>query len=219
MKNLLKNIAETLDSCDYLRLDNKIYPPFVVLPESSSQVADILQAANREGFPVYVVGKGSEIRWERLTNDGILLSTERLKKNIVVHKNDFVVEVDCGFSCEEISQKCTENALLFPLQNLNGKISTIGGNYCSGTESIFDFYYGSFYDNVLGVEFISPEGKFVRFGGKSLKNVTGYNFQGFLYGSNGKFGVITKLFIKLYPLKKILDYCFKISYRYFFIHH
>ena len=54
--------------------------------------------------------------------------------------------------------------------------------------------YGVTKDYVLGLEVVTPEGEFIRTGGRTIKNVTGYDLTKLIVGSEGTLGVITKEF-------------------------
>lgn len=62
--------------------------------------------------------------------------------------------------------------------------------------------YGVTKDYVLGIEFVSPTGEIVNAGGRSLKNVSGYNLTQLIVGSEGTLGIITKIFFRLIPMPK-----------------
>ena len=59
--------------------------------------------------------------------------------------------------------------------------------------------YGVTKNYVLGLEVVLPTGEIVLMGGKSVKDVAGYNLKDFLIGSEGTLGVITKVLLKLLP--------------------
>jgi glycolate oxidase len=62
----------------------------------------------------------------------------------------------------------------------------------------------------MGMEVVLPSGDVLLTGGKSVKDVAGYNLRDFLVGSEGTLGIFTKILLKLIPLpqasKTILAY-------------
>jgi glycolate oxidase FAD binding subunit len=53
---------------------------------------------------------------------------------------------------------------------------------------------------LLGLKAVSPNGDIVSFGGKTMKNVSGYDMIKLLIGSWGGFGIITEITTKVLPL-------------------
>ena len=62
--------------------------------------------------------------------------------------------------------------------------------------------YGVTRDYVRGLEVVLPDGKVVEFGGKVVKNSTGYAMKDLMIGSEGTLGIITKATLKILPLPK-----------------
>jgi glycolate oxidase len=60
--------------------------------------------------------------------------------------------------------------------------------------------YGVTRDYVRGLEVVLPDGSIVEFGGKVVKNSTGYAMKDLMVGSEGTLGIITKATLKLIPL-------------------
>ncbi|MBQ8032842.1 MAG: FAD-binding oxidoreductase, partial [Elusimicrobiaceae bacterium] len=71
---------------------------------------------------------------------------------------------------------------------------TLGGLFCGGT-------LPPFYSHVLGVEALLPDGSYVRYGGKLMKNAAGYPLTRLFAGSQGTLGLITQLTFKVFARK------------------
>ncbi len=57
-------------------------------------------------------------------------------------------------------------------------------------------------DFVRGLEVVLPNGDVVEFGGKVVKNSSGYDLKDLIIGSEGTLGLVTKAILKLLPLPK-----------------
>ncbi|MBI4443861.1 MAG: FAD-binding oxidoreductase, partial [Acidobacteria bacterium] len=60
--------------------------------------------------------------------------------------------------------------------------------------------YGTFRDVMIGMRFVTADGKLAKSGGKVVKNVAGYDMAKLLIGSLGSLGVITDVNFKVFPL-------------------
>ena len=82
------------------------------------------------------------------------------------------------------------------------KSATIGGNISTNAGGMRAVKYGVTRDYVRGLEVVLPNGKIVEFGGKVVKNSSGYSLKDLMIGSEGTLGFITKATLKLLPLPK-----------------
>ena len=56
--------------------------------------------------------------------------------------------------------------------------------------------YGVTRDYVMGLEVVLPDGTITQFGGKVVKNSSGYDLKDLIIGSEGTLGFITKAILK-----------------------
>jgi len=77
--------------------------------------------------------------------------------------------------------------------------ATIGGTLAVGLSGIRRLRVGPLRDQVLEVRFATADGRLVRGGGPTVKNVTGYDLPRLLVGSFGTLGVITRVILRCRP--------------------
>jgi glycolate oxidase len=75
--------------------------------------------------------------------------------------------------------------------------STLGGNVACNAGGPRCLKYGITGDYVMGLTVVLADGRVIKTGGKSIKNVTGYNLTQLLVGSEGTLGIITEILVKL----------------------
>ena len=77
--------------------------------------------------------------------------------------------------------------------------ATIGGAVASGLSGPRRAYCGALRDFVLGIEMIDGRGGLLRFGGRVIKNVAGFDISRLMTGSLGTLGVLTEITLKTVP--------------------
>jgi glycolate dehydrogenase FAD-binding subunit len=76
---------------------------------------------------------------------------------------------------------------------------TVGGLLSVGLSGHRRLRYGPLRDRVLEVRFVTGDGRVVRGGGPTVKNVTGYDLPRLLVGSFGTLGVLTRVILRCQP--------------------
>jgi glycolate oxidase FAD binding subunit len=99
------------------------------------------------------------------------------------------------------------NGFFLPLDPPFSERATIGGVYASNGSGPSRLRYGAVRDQVLGVRGIEAQGGEVGFGGKTVKNVSGYDLTKFLIGSAGSLCLITAAIMRVYPLPAASSIC------------
>jgi glycolate oxidase FAD binding subunit len=85
--------------------------------------------------------------------------------------------------------------------------ATIGGVYATNASGPLRLRYGTIRDQALGVRGADAMGREIGFGGKTVKNVSGYDLTKFFVGSAGSLGLITSISFRVYPLPDSASLC------------
>jgi glycolate oxidase FAD binding subunit len=83
-----------------------------------------------------------------------------------------------------------------------GEQATIGGFVASGLSGPRRPYAGAVRDLVLGVRIVDGKGDDLRFGGRVMKNVAGFDVARLMTGALGTLGVITEVSLRCMPMPK-----------------
>jgi glycolate oxidase len=78
----------------------------------------------------------------------------------------------------------------------------MGGSVAENSGGLRGLKYGVTKHYVMGMEVVLANGDRVRFGGKTVKNVTAYDFSNLFVGSEGTLGIIVEITCKLLPVPK-----------------
>jgi glycolate oxidase FAD binding subunit len=77
--------------------------------------------------------------------------------------------------------------------------ATVGGLMATADSGPLKSSFGGVRDFCIGVQFVTPDGKVAKGGGRVVKNVAGYDLMKLLIGSYGSLAIITKANFKVYP--------------------
>lgn len=187
-------------------------PDLILYPESTKDIESIMKLANKLQLPIYPVGTGTMFlkKIEPFTS-GILLSTEKLKKIVEYRPKNMSIEVEAGLTFQELQKLLAQDNIFYPVEPDEGS-STIGGQVAVNGYGRKKYMYKSSRFYIMGMEFISAQGDMIRVGGRTVKNVSGYDVSQLLAGSWGLFGIITKVTLRLKPLPEnnlIMKYIFR----------
>ena len=183
------------------------YPEAVVLPETTSQVAEILKLANRHMIPIVPRGAGTGYACAAIAYEGgIVLSTERMNRVIEIDEQNMVLVVEPGVRTVDVQKIATQKGYLYAGEPSSSDSSFIGGNVATNAGGLKAVKYGTTRQQVMGLEIVTPEGEILTLGGKLKKDSTGYGLIQLMVGSEGTLGVVTKVYLKMVPrLPHVID--------------
>lgn len=174
---------------------------FVVLPENTHQVKNIVSLCNQYNTPLIARGKGTGTTGATVPiSGGIILSTERMNKITQVAPDDRYIVVQPGVTNAEVQTAAAEHGFFWAPDPTSAAFCTIGGNLAYNSAGPRAVKYGTPRDNTLGLQVITGNGKLMRCGVYTTKGVVGYDLTRLLIGSEGTLGIITEATLKLTPL-------------------
>jgi glycolate oxidase len=175
-------------------------PVAIVRPQLREQISSIIQLANNERFAVVPRGSGSGLSGGSIpTEDSIVLLTNHWNKILEIDQRNLTAWVEPGVITAQIQTAVEAIGLFYPPDPGSASISTLGGNVAENAGGLRGLKYGVTKNYILGMEVVLPNGEAVLLGGKSVKDVAGYNLKDFLIGSEGTLGIYTKILLKLIP--------------------
>lgn len=177
-------------------------PDAVVLPETTEQVAAIMQLANRERIPVTPRGAGTGLEFAAVVGPagGIVLDTSRMNRILEVNAEKMYMVVEPGVITADIQKEAQKLGLLYAGDPCSGDCCCIGGNAATNAGGNRAVKYGTTRDQIYAIEVVLPTGDVAHFGSRLKKVSTGYPLKDIIVGSEGTLGIITKLTLRLVPL-------------------
>ena len=176
-------------------------PDAVVFPQNTREVSDVLKIANRERIPVVPRGAGSNLCGGVVPiRGGIVLLTDRMNRILEIDQRNLTATVQPGVVLAHLHAAVERLGLFYPPDPASLSVSTLGGNVAEGAGGPRAVKYGTTKDYVLGLEVALPTGEVIRTGGKTVKNVSGYDLTHLFVGSEGTLGFIAEITVRLIPL-------------------
>lgn len=161
---------------------------------------DAVNAALVQKQALRITGEGSKSFLYSGDTTIPFLATSDHKGVIEYRPEELVITLRAGTKLSELREITAEHGQMWacdpPLFDGRG---TVGGAIASGWCGPGRPWYGTVRDSLLGVEMINGYGEHLRFGGKVIKNVAGFDVARVLAGSQGTLGVLLSASLKLLP--------------------
>ena len=178
-------------------------PDIIVMPTSAEQVQSIVNLARRSGIAIYPRGAGTNLSGGTIpVEHGIVLSLQKMNKIIEVDAENLTAVVQPGVIIQELNNAAAPHGLMYPPDPGTVTTATMGGSVAENSGGLRGLKYGVTKHYVMGMEVVLANGDRVRFGGKTVKNVTAYDFSNLFVGSEGTLGIIVEITCKLLPSPK-----------------
>jgi len=178
-------------------------PDFVAMPAGVEEIRRIVNLARTRGIPIYPRGAGTNLSGGAIPLErGIVLSFQRMNRILEVDAENLTATVQPGVVIQELNNAVAPHGLIYPPDPGTVNTATMGGSVAENSGGLRGLKYGVTKHYVMGMEVVLANGDKVRFGGKTVKNVTAYDFASLFVGSEGTLGIITEITVKLIPAPK-----------------
>jgi glycolate oxidase len=178
-------------------------PDVVVMPANVAEVQAVVSLARARGIAIYPRGAGTNLSGGAIPlHRGIVLSFQKMNRIVDVDPENLTAIVEPGVVIQELNNAVAPHGLIYPPDPGTVATATMGGSVAENSGGLRGLKYGVTKHYVMGMEVVLANGNKVRFGGKTVKNVTAYDFSSLFVGSEGTLGIITQITVKLIPAPK-----------------
>ncbi len=175
-------------------------PGAVVRPGNTAEVAAVARACHAARTPLVPRGAGSGYTGGAVpTQGGVVVTLERMNRILEIDGDNLLAVVEPHVITGDLQAAVERQGLFYPPDPASLARSVIGGNVAECAGGPRAFKYGVTKHYVLGLEAVLATGDVIRTGGKTVKNVVGYDLTHLLVGSEGTLAVITKVILRLIP--------------------
>jgi len=152
-----------------------------------SEAAEILRRAAEEGRRVSIDREGGDV----------VLATAGLDQVLEHEAGDLTCIVEAGVRVRDLNERLARHGQMLALDPPGNP--TIGACLAANLSGPRRHRYGTARDLAIGVTVVLGDGTIASSGGKVVKNVAGYDLAKLFCGSEGRFGLIARVALRLHP--------------------
>jgi glycolate oxidase subunit GlcD len=195
--NVLSDPDELLAyECDGLTF-HRARPHFVVFPETTKEVSELLRLADRYEMPYLARGSGTGLSGGAVPlKGGLILQLSRMNRILEIDTANRAAVVQPGVVNLEVSRRVAPLGFFYAPDPSSQVACTIGGNIAENSGGPHCLKYGTTVNHTCALEVVLAGGDIVDLGSAS-PDVPGYDLCGAFVGSEGTFGIATKIRLKL----------------------
>ncbi len=200
----------------------------VAQPTTTEVVSNLLKFCKEENIPVVPRGHGTSGYGGALpTRGGLVIEMTRMNEIYNIDKEKMTIEVGAGIIWGKLLEDLDDEGLSVAAYPSSAPSSTVGGWVAAGGSGIGSTKYGGIKEQVVDIEVVLPDGEIIRTSDTPLNIFRDDKPEPFFKGdetffyetelspqkdinttelfvdSNGTLGIITKVVLKIIPLRKI----------------
>ncbi len=175
-------------------------PDVVVSPGSTEETAAVVKLANKYNVPIYPRGSGTNLSGGTIpVKGGIVLSMLNMDKILEIDSENLTSWVQSGVIIQDLNDGVAKYGLIYPPDPGTVTTATMGGSVMENSGGLRGLKYGVTKHYIMGMKIVLANGEVIKWGGKTVKNVSGYDLTALFTGSEGTLGIVTEILVKLTP--------------------
>ena len=172
------------------------------MQETVERFSELIRRAAEKQTALRVRGGGSKDFYGGKPQ-GEILDAASFRGIVNYEPTELVITARCGTPPTEIETALAQHGQMFAFEPPHFGDATLGGCVAAGLSGPRRAACGAARDYVLGVRILDGRGGDLRFGGRVMKNVAGYDVSRLMTGSLGTLGLILEISLKVLPLPKM----------------
>lgn len=193
-------VRDSLTMCNLYRRDASNMTGragIVCFAESTEDVQACVQVAADMGVPFMARGSGTGLAGGAVPPpDAIVISTTKMNKILSVDEVNRIAWVEPGVLNLDLSKQIADRGVHFAPDPSSQQTCSIGGNVANNSGGPHCLADGVTNAHIHGVEVVLPDGSISILGGEEPEP-DGLDLRGVFVGSEGMFGVATKICVRL----------------------
>ncbi|GBR04338.1 FAD/FMN-containing dehydrogenase [Acetobacter oeni LMG 21952] len=176
-------------------------------PTRGEEVSAIVKDAVLNGHKLAIQGNGTRAGYGNPVHADATLELGGLDHIEFYEPEELVIRLGPGVTMQTLQATIAERGQYLPfeppswtgLYGTDPARATIGGTMASALSGPRRLFTGAARDYILGIQGINGQGEPFTAGGRTVKNVTGYDVSKLMVGSFGTIAALTSLTLKLWP--------------------
>jgi glycolate oxidase subunit GlcD len=177
---------------------HKRRPSCAVFPGTRDEVVEVVRVLAHAGVPFVPRGAGTGLSGGALADGVVLLGLNRLTRVLAIDADNRVAIVEPGVVNVALSRAAAPYGLHYAPDPSSQAACTIGGNVAENAGGPHCLKYGVTTNHILGLTIVLADGEVVSLGGANGEP-DGYDLVGAFVGSEGCFGVVLDVTVRLTP--------------------
>ncbi len=178
-------------------------PQWAYFPKTREEVREVVGLCQAESLSIIPRGNGTKIGMGNVPRRAdLVISTRHLNRVVDQECENLTITVESGALLSDIQDRLHREGIgyFIPLDPPFTEASTLGGILATNSSGPKRLAYGTARDLVLGMKVVLADGGLISCGGKTVKNVSGYDMTKLFIGSFGTLGIIVEATLRLLPL-------------------
>ena len=179
-------------------------PDLVILPGTREELIAVVRLLDAHDVPFVPRGAGTGLSGGALASEGsVLLVLTRLNRILGVDAGNRSATVEPGVVNAKLSAAVKPHGLQYAPDPSSQSACTIGGNVAENAGGPHCLKYGVTANHVLALELLLADGTLVDVGSRGGEP-WGPDLVGLFVGSEGNFGIATRITVRLTPLPRAI---------------
>lgn len=182
--------------CDGYVVEKRV-PDVVVFPKTTEQIVSTVKLCNEYDIPFVPRGAGTSLAGGTLpVGGGVMICLTRMRQILEINLREGYAIVEPGLVNVHLTQELKGTGFHYAPDPSSQGACTIGGNVATNSGGPHTLKYGVTVNHVLGLEVVLPDGELMQLGGP-CEDLPGLDLPGLFVGSEGTFGIATKVWVRL----------------------
>ena len=182
-----------------LQAEYKYLPDAVLAPESEAELIKIMKIAHKNKVQLIPYGGGSGIVGGSIAEDNeIMVDTKKMRK-FEINPTNLTAVAGAGLTGAEFENRLNEKGYTCGHYPQSFQSAVFGGMAATDAIGTFSTKYGKMCDMVNSLRVVLPDGQLFK-SHKAPRKSSGPDLKYLFIGSEGVYGIITEVEMKIYPL-------------------